>query len=123
MCDRCIIEGVKQDMLSRRRFFQGAGAAAAGAAVGVASPSAAVAQAPAPASVTATGAKVQDLTHELYADFPTYFGGQQFFMEQKFKYSEHKFNLFELRVNEHTGTHIDAPLHSALTARALPKSR
>ena len=51
------------------------------------------------------------MTHELHEQFPTYFGSQQFFKEQKFNWDEHKFNLFELRVNEHTGTHIDAPLH------------
>ncbi|WP_255431793.1 cyclase family protein [Ruegeria sp. THAF57] len=27
-----------------------------------------------------------------------------------FKFSEHGFNLQRLSVNEHTGTHIDAPL-------------
>ncbi len=54
---------------------------------------------------------IEDMTHELHEQFPTYFGAQQLFMEQKFSWNEHKFNLFEMRVNEHTGTHIDAPLH------------
>jgi kynurenine formamidase len=51
------------------------------------------------------------MTHTLTTDFPTFFGEQQFFMDQKFNWAEHKFNLFELRVNEHTGTHVDAPFH------------
>ena len=103
MCDACVIDSVKNRMLSRRSFFR---AAAAGAATVAAASSGALspALAQAPTSVT-------DLTHELYEDFPTFFGQQQFFREQKFNYKEHKFNLFELRVNEHTGTHLDAPLH------------
>ncbi|WP_421580285.1 cyclase family protein, partial [Shinella sp. M31] len=103
MCDACIIDSVKSRMLSRRSFFHAAaagGAAVAAASSGALSP--ALAQAP---------SKVMDLTHELYEDFPTFFGQQQFWREQKFNYKEHKFNLFELRVNEHTGTHLDAPLH------------
>lgn len=108
MCHHCVIDEVKQKMLSRRHFFRGAGALAATAAVA----STSHAQAPAPpTSALAASAKIHDMTHELHSAFPTYFGAQQFFMESKFKYSEHKFNLFELRVNEHTGTHIDAPLH------------
>ena len=52
-----------------------------------------------------------DATHELHEGFPTFFGEQQFFMERKFGFEKDGFNLFELRVNEHTGTHVDAPLH------------
>ena len=103
MCDACVIETVKSRMLSRRSFFRAAAAGAAtvaSASSGALSP--ALAQAP---------TKVTDLTHELHEEFPTFFGQQQFWREQKFNYKEHKFNLFELRVNEHTGTHLDAPLH------------
>lgn len=103
MCNACVIDSVKERMLSRRGLFRAAAAVAAASAVpAVVSPT--VAEAAEPASVI-------DLTHELHEDFPTFFGQQQFWREQKFKYAEHKFNLFELRVNEHTGTHIDAPLH------------
>ena len=103
MCDACVIETVKNRMLSRRSFFR---AAAAGAATVAAASSGALSPALAQAP-----SKVTDLTHELYEEFPTFFGQQQFWREQKFNYKEHKFNLFELRVNEHTGTHLDAPLH------------
>jgi kynurenine formamidase len=102
MCDACVIESVKQRMLSRRNLFKTAAAGAAAASVG--------ANMAAPALADNHG-KVADLTHELHEDFPTYFGAQQFFKDQKFNWAEHKFNLFELRVNEHTGTHVDAPLH------------
>ena len=102
MCNACVIESVKAQMLSRRALFQTAAAGIAAAAV----------TAPMSAPALAAGhEKVADMTHELYEDFPTYFGAQQFFKDQKFNFAENGFNLFELRVNEHTGTHVDAPLH------------
>lgn len=115
MCDACVLELVKQRMLSRRGLLRAAAVATAGLAaanMGIA-----------PAALAAGHGSVTDLTHELHEDFPTFFGQQQFFREQKFKYSEHKFNLFELRVNEHTGTHVDAPLHfsaDGLSVAELP---
>ncbi len=111
MCGNCVMDNVKQRMMSRRNFI--AAAAIAGAALSLPPATPANAQAPPADTKVAPGGTrtVHDMTHELHPDFPTYFGPQQLFMEQKFKYSEHKFNLFELRINEHTGTHIDAPLH------------
>ncbi|AZB65771.1 cyclase family protein [Cereibacter sphaeroides] len=103
MCDICVTEAVKERMLSRRSFFRGAAATAAGVAAG------SVFQAP--AALAQGHSAVEDLTHELHEGFPTFFGEQQFFFDQKFTYARDKFNLAEFRVNEHTGTHIDAPLH------------
>ncbi|MEO1161839.1 MAG: cyclase family protein, partial [Pseudomonadota bacterium] len=103
MCHPVIMEYVKGKALSRRDLFRGS--AAAGAAI-VASTTLS------PRPVMAQSAnRAVDLTHTLTHDFPTYFGKQQFFDEEVFSYAEHKFNLKMLRVNEHTGTHIDAPLH------------
>ena len=103
MCHHCVIDAVKQDMLSRRDLFK----AAAG---GVPIVAAGVTAAGTPAMADGHSS-VTDMTHELHEGFPTYFGVQQFFKEPKFNWAEHKFNLLELRVNEHTGTHMDAPLH------------
>jgi kynurenine formamidase len=100
MCDICVMNSVKKQMLSRRSFFKGA--VIAGATAGAFA---------APAAMAAGHGTVEDMTHTLHPDFPTYFGESQFEMTQKFNYAEHFFNLFEYRVNEHTGTHIDAPLH------------
>ncbi|MBP7003311.1 cyclase family protein [Amaricoccus sp.] len=102
MCDACVIEQVKAQALSRRALFRGAGAA------GIAAAAAGVAGAPARAQ---SAPSVTDLTHELTEDFPTFFGAQQFFMDKKFDAAKDGFNLYELRVSEHTGTHMDAPLH------------
>lgn len=110
MCHHCVIENVKSNMLSRRSFF----AAAAGAAVvaATAKPTPLFAQKAAPS-------KAEDLTHELYDKFPTYFGDQQLFIEQKFNFKDHTFNLNEWRINEHTGTHIDAPLHFSADGKSV----
>lgn len=111
MCDACVIESVKARMLNRRDLFRGAGAAtlaAAAATVGVA-----------PAALAQGHGSVEDLTHELFETFPTYFGGQQLFLDQKFAFATDGFNLFELRVNEHTGTHLDAPLHFSADGQSV----
>ncbi len=101
MCNACVIEAVKARMMSRRQLFRGAGAAAAGAGLagGV------------PAALAQGVTSVEDMTFELTETFPTFFGGQQFFLDRQFTFANDGFNLNEFRVNEHTGTHIDAPLH------------
>jgi kynurenine formamidase len=105
MCDICVMNKVKERMLSRRDFFKGSAAMAAGAAaIGFAG-------APTALRAQAAGSAVVDMTHTLSADFPTYFGQPQFAAEQVFNFADNGFNLFNLTINEHTGTHIDAPLH------------
>ncbi len=103
MCDICVMNAVKDKMMSRRHFFKNT--AAIGAAVTVGSTLSV------PAAMADGHGAIEDMTHTLHEDFPTYFGESQFSMTQKFNYAEHFFNLFEYNVNEHTGTHIDAPLH------------
>ncbi|MGD9914030.1 MAG: cyclase family protein [Rhizobiaceae bacterium] len=112
MCHHCVIENVKSNMLSRRSFFTGSVAAAGAAAL------AATAVAPAPARAQ-DGPKTSDLTHELWDTFPTYFGGQQLFYDKKFSFEKDTFNLYELRLSEHTGTHIDAPLHFSADGKSV----
>lgn len=111
MCHHCVIESVKSGMLSRRNFFKGSLVAAAGAAaVATSAPAPVFAQAP---------AKTEDLTHELWDTFPTYFGGQQLYYDKKFSFEKDTFNLYELRLSEHTGTHIDAPLHFSADGKSV----
>ena len=103
MCDICVMNAVKEKMLSRRSFFKTAALAGAAAAIGT--------SASTPAAMAAGHAKVEDMTHTLHNGFPTYFGEPGFTKTAKFNFAEHGFNLFDLAINEHTGTHIDAPLH------------
>ncbi len=110
MCHACVIENVKSNMLSRRSLFKGGVAAAAAVTV---------AAAPQPLFAQGLPGKAEDLTHELHENFPTFFGGQQVFYDKKFSYEKDTFNLFELRINEHTGTHIDAPLHFSADGKSV----
>lgn len=103
MCDVCVMNAVKDRMLSRRQFFTASAAVGAAAALGT--------TAAAPPALAAGHGSVEDLTHAYDAEFPTYFGAPGFAAEQKFSFAEDGFNLFELTINEHSGTHIDAPLH------------
>ncbi|UWR21786.1 cyclase family protein [Sulfitobacter sp. S190] len=103
MCDACVMNAVKEKMLSRRSLFKAGAAGVAATALGSGMTGT-------PALAAGHGS-VLDMTHELHAGFPTYFGEPGFAARQVFNWDEHKFNLLELTVNEHTGTHIDAPLH------------
>lgn len=110
MCDICVMNAVKQRMLSRRSFFTAGAAAAAGAALGSGMTT--------PAMAKGHG-EVVDMTHVYDAGFPTYFGQPGIEATQAFNFKEHGFNLFNLAVNEHTGTHIDAPLHFSADGQAV----
>ncbi len=104
MCHPLIMSYVKGKAISRRDMFRGTAAAGAAAI--------AATTALTPRSVLAQPAtRVIDLTHTLNADFPTYTGETLFFTEEVFSFADNGFNLDNLRISEHIGTHIDAPLH------------
>lgn len=111
---------VVMNRLTRRGFFAGAGAAALSTA--------AVAATPRP-SFAAEGAtagrfeRVVDLTHTLSPDFPTYFGEPGLALETAASLEDDGFNMLRWSVVEHTGTHLDAPIHfaeDAQTAEEIP---
>lgn len=110
MCDVCVMNAVKDRMLSRRSFFKGGAAMAAGATLGTATGTPAMAQG---------HGEVVDMTHVYDAEFPTYFGEPGIEATQAFNFKDHGFNLFNLAVNEHTGTHIDAPLHFSADGQSV----
>src|SRR5690242_3143063 len=67
---------------------------------------------PAPAAQTPrTFSNVLDLTHPLFEGFPTFDGSKWFTMEKMFTFAKEKLNINRWTVVEHTGTHMDAPLH------------
>jgi kynurenine formamidase len=116
MCHACVTESVKARMLGRRDFFR--------LSAGVAAAATAATALPAPAR--AAGSGVADMTHALSGAFPTFFGEPQFFETQIYNFAQHGFNLKEIRVNEHTGTHMDAPLHFSADGQsvdAIPPER
>jgi kynurenine formamidase len=100
MCDVCVMNSVKEQMLSRRSFFTASAAATAAATLGTAA---------APAFAQSGG--VVDMTHELSEDFPTFGGAPGIAYDKQFDFAANGYNLYRLTIDEHTGTHIDAPLH------------
>jgi kynurenine formamidase len=99
MCDHRVIESVRRRMISRRGLFRGGAALAAGAAAG-------------PLPALAQGSvEVLDLTHTLDEDFPTFGGEPGLSREKPITIERDGYNLYVMTINEHTGTHIDAPLH------------
>jgi kynurenine formamidase len=99
--------------LSRRRFMLGAGGVAA--ALAVAYPPRPVAAKP------MTFSRTVDLTHTLGDDFPTYFGKPQLEIEPMFTYAKEKLNINKWHIVEHTGTHMDAPLHFSADQNSADK--
>lgn len=103
MCNACIIEGAKRHMLSRRNLFTGAAVAgAASLASGLIGAKPALAQAK---------GKVIDLTHAYDSDFPTFDGKPGIIFEEDKIFDRDGYQLYKLTIFEHTGTHIDTPLH------------
>ena len=103
MCNACVIEQVKANMLSRRSLFAGAAATtAAVVAAGLGSARPALAQ---------SSGKVIDLTHAYDETFPTFDGNPGILYEPAVKFADSGYQLWKLTIYEHTGTHIDAPLH------------
>lgn len=102
MCDICVMNSVKERMLTRRNFFKGTAAAAGAATLGAAASRPVMAQAP---------RTIHDMTHELSEEFPTFGGVPGITYDKQFDMAADGYNLYVLSVNEHTGTHIDAPLH------------
>ncbi|PWK62875.1 cyclase family protein [Roseicyclus mahoneyensis] len=102
MCGHCVMENVKERMLSRRNFFRGTVAAAGAAALGTGAARPALAQA---------ARQIVDMTHELSEEFPTFGGVPGIRYDKQFDFASDGYNLYTLSIDEHSGTHIDAPLH------------
>lgn len=111
--------------LSRRGFLKAAAAATVGTAVG----SVPLAQAHGNHGqpvFTRPVKRVVDMTHTLVPDFPTFFGGSQLDIDPLFEFETDGFNMNTWTLVEHTGTHMDAPIHFSAdqdTAADIPLSR
>ncbi|GGD26161.1 cyclase family protein [Aureimonas glaciei] len=86
----------------------------AGFGIGLAAVSAGLGLQPARAAAPAQEhrfSKVHDLTHTLFEGFPTFSGEKWFTVEKPVTWEKDKVNLHRWTLMEHTGTHMDAPLH------------
>lgn len=110
MCDLCVMNAVKDRMLSRRSFFKAGAAATAAAAL--------TGGATTPAMAAGHGGVV-DMTHPFDADFPTWDGAPGISYNKAFDFAKDGFNLYNLTTNEHAGTHVDAPLHFSADGKSV----
>ena len=106
MCAPGCIEHVHHE-LSRRALLRAAAPAAAAAATTV------LATDSAEARPISAFHRVVDLTHTHAPEFPTFFGTPGISLKQLKSFEKDGFNMTEWTVLEHSGTHIDAPIHFA----------
>lgn len=99
MCVPGCQEAIHQT-LSRRRVF-----AAATALVATAVAPSAVLAAPRPAR------RVVDLTHTMSGDFPTFDSAPGIAMRKLKDLKKDGYSLYQWQLIEHSGTHLDAPIH------------
>jgi kynurenine formamidase len=124
MCSPDIIEGLCRrpatPAASRRGLLRAAAALGVPAAGGLAPQPAAAASTAVPASGRTVRGRVIDLTHELSADFPVWLRfTEPPVTRQVATLAEDGYNDRINTVNEHTGTHIDAPLHFDDSGRSV----
>src|SRR4051812_21899334 len=122
MCSPVVIHSVREQ-LSRRAFLHGVGGALA--AVGVAAPSPAAAE-QRPVRLPKGFRDVYDLTHVFSPRTPVFPAFKPIQIRPKFSIAKDGFFANEVTFDEHTGTHLDAPVHfvaNALTADKLPADK
>jgi kynurenine formamidase len=104
MCAPSVIEAVKSDF-SRRGFL-----AAVGGAVAALAPEPLLAQAK-PVRLANGFRTVYDLTHTFSPQIPVFPAFKPVQIRQRFTISKDGFFANEITFDEHTGTHLDAPIH------------
>jgi len=122
MCAPIVIEAVREE-LSRRGFLKGVAGALAAAAV--AAPAAALAQQK-PIRLPKGFRDVHDLTHVFSSRTPVFPAFKPIQIRPKFSLGKDGFFANEITFDEHTGTHMDAPVHfvaSSVTADRLPAEK
>ena len=116
MCSPLVMASVYRD-LSRRSFLTAVGGAVAAA---VAAPEPAAAQQKA-VRLEKGFRDVFDLTHTFSPKTPVYPAFKPLKMTQRFSIPKDGFFAYELTFDEHTGTHMDAPIHFVATQATTDK--
>lgn len=117
MCPRGCLHAICEKA-TRRGLLKAGFAIAAGATAAAASPFAATpveAATATPKSFT----DIKDLTHVLYEGFPTFSGDKWFTIEHPVTWAKDKVNLNRWTLMEHTGTHMDAPIHFSENGKSV----
>ena len=66
-----------------------------------------------------TFSDVRDLTHPLFEGFPNSDGSKWFTKEPFLTFAKDKLNINKWTLMEHTGTHMDAPLHFSADGKSV----
>jgi kynurenine formamidase len=117
MCAPTVIHAVREE-ISRRGFLTTVGATIAAAAVS--------AQQPKPVRLAKGFRDVHDLTHTFSARTPVFPAFKPIQIKPKFSIAKDGFFANEITFDEHTGTHMDGPVHfvqGAATADKLPAEK
>lgn len=117
MCAPTVIHSVREE-ISRRGFLTTLGATVAAAAVS--------AQQPKPVRLARGFRDVHDLTHTFTAKTPVFPAFKPIRITPKFSIAKDGFFANEITFDEHTGTHMDGPVHfvqGATTADRLPADK
>ena len=101
MCVPGCQEAMQHYALSRGGFLRGS------AVAGFVATAAPAASAPAPRKFKT----VVDLTHVMSSTFPTFDGSPGIEMERIGELKKDGYNIYRWRLIEHSGTHLDAPVH------------
>ena len=125
MCAPFVIEEVRQE-LSRRGFLTTIGGVAAVAALAPERSSAQTAAAGKPLRLPRGFRDIHDLTHTYSSRLPVFPSFHPLQMTPKFSIAKDGFFASQLTLDEHTGTHMDAPMHfipGGVSADRLPVDR
>jgi kynurenine formamidase len=120
MCAPTVIQSVREE-ISRRGFLTALGGAAAATAL----TNPALAQ-PKPLRLAKGFRDVHDLTHRFTAKTPVFPAFKPIQIRPKFSIAKDGFFANEITFDEHTGTHLDGPVHfvqGGMTADRLPADR
>ncbi|MGE0627981.1 MAG: cyclase family protein [Hyphomicrobiaceae bacterium] len=109
MCAPGCIEYLARAIDRRGLLVQASGLVAGVAAATAVSGSSAQAQQAVSHSIDAR--RVFDLTHTLTPEFPTFDGKPGIALRPTAQYAKSRYNMMQWTVQEHSGTHIDAPIH------------
>ncbi len=110
MCAPETISTVRKNLQNRRDLLTAAATATAALALSVRNSEADGPKTP--------KRRIVDLTHPLTPDFPTYAGVSTFGIEKISKFGEVGWNQNRWTLHEHTGTHLDAPVHRSADGAA-----
>ncbi len=111
MCNACLMETVRNSVRAHPTAYE---RSAASAALALAAGARAARE-----NLSRCTGRVVDLTHTYDSAFPTWDGKPGITMKQVNAFRRDGSNLFHLSIYEHTGTHVDAPLHFSADGASL----